>query len=159
MRLREFLWGIHGEQPRSLQNQGSHKEQRWRNWRLTAHVLVNAAHDPWVAPMLKETLQRHPADPGDASGTASPEQRKTTGGPRSEDVRAAHILEYPGGCCAVLSRVRPSVTPGTAARQAPLSMGFSRQGYCSGLPCLLQGIPRPRDQTQVSCAAGGSFTS
>ena len=32
------------------------------------------------------------------------------------------------------SHVRPSVTPGTAARQAPLSMGFSRQEYCSGLP-------------------------
>ena len=28
----------------------------------------------------------------------------------------------------------------TAARQAPLSMGFSRQGYWSGLPCPPQGI-------------------
>ena len=27
------------------------------------------------------------------------------------------------------------------ARQAPLSMGFSRQEYCSGLPC-----PPPRDR-------------
>ena len=34
-----------------------------------------------------------------------------------------------------LSRVQLSVTPWTAARQAPLSLGFSRQGYCSGLPC------------------------
>ena len=33
-----------------------------------------------------------------------------------------------------LSRVWLSVTPGTAARQAPLSMGFSRQEYRSGLP-------------------------
>ena len=30
--------------------------------------------------------------------------------------------------------------PGTVARQAPLSMGFSRRGYWSGLPCPLQGI-------------------
>ena len=30
-------------------------------------------------------------------------------------------------CCAVLSCVRLFVTPWTAARQAPLSMGFSRQ--------------------------------
>ena len=28
----------------------------------------------------------------------------------------------------------------TAARQAPLSMGFSRQEYWSGLPCPIQGI-------------------
>ena len=33
-----------------------------------------------------------------------------------------------------LSRVRPSATPWTAAFQAPLSMGFSRQEYWSGLP-------------------------
>ena len=33
-----------------------------------------------------------------------------------------------------LSRVRPSATPWTAAFQAPLSMGFSRQEYWSGVP-------------------------
>ena len=33
-----------------------------------------------------------------------------------------------------LSRVQLSVTPWTVARQAPLSMGLSRQEYCSGLP-------------------------
>ena len=33
-----------------------------------------------------------------------------------------------------LSRVWPSATPWTAAYQAPLSMGFSRQEYRSGLP-------------------------
>ena len=32
------------------------------------------------------------------------------------------------------SRVRPSATPWTAAYQAPLSMGFSRQEYWSGVP-------------------------
>ena len=31
-------------------------------------------------------------------------------------------------------------TPWTVAREAPLSMGFPRQEYWSGLPCLLQGI-------------------
>ena len=31
-------------------------------------------------------------------------------------------------------------TPRTIARQGPLSMGFSRQEYWSGLPFLLQGI-------------------
>ena len=34
----------------------------------------------------------------------------------------------------LLSRVRPSATPWTAALQAPPSMGFSRQEYWSGVP-------------------------
>ena len=34
----------------------------------------------------------------------------------------------------------PLETPGTAARQTPLSMGFPRQGYSSGLP-----FPPPGD--------------
>ena len=41
-------------------------------------------------------------------------------------------------CCAMLSgfsSVRLCVTPWTVAHQAPLSMGFSRQEYWSGLPC------------------------
>ena len=33
------------------------------------------------------------------------------------------------------SCVRLCETPWTVAHQAPLSMGFSRQEYCSGLPC------------------------
>ena len=33
-----------------------------------------------------------------------------------------------------LSRVRPLATPWTAAYQAPLSMGVSRQEYWSGVP-------------------------
>ena len=32
------------------------------------------------------------------------------------------------------SRVQLCATPQTAAHQAPPSMGFSRQEYCSGLP-------------------------
>ena len=36
------------------------------------------------------------------------------------------------------SRVRLCATPWTAAHRAPLSLGFSRQGYWSGLPFLLQ---------------------
>ena len=37
------------------------------------------------------------------------------------------------GGCSSLSRVRLFATPWTVARQVPLSMGFSRQGYRSGL--------------------------
>ena len=35
----------------------------------------------------------------------------------------------------LLSRVRPLATPWTAAYQAPLSMGFSRQEFWSGFSC------------------------
>ena len=39
----------------------------------------------------------------------------------------------------------------TVASQSPLSMGFSRQEYWSGLPCPPPGdLPQPRDRTQVS---------
>ena len=43
-------------------------------------------------------------------------------------------------CACVLSRVRLFVAPWTVAHQAPLSMGFSRQEYWSGLP-----FPSPGD--------------
>ena len=38
-------------------------------------------------------------------------------------------------CAPLLSHIRIFVTPWTVARQAPLSMGFTRQEYWSGLPC------------------------
>ena len=42
------------------------------------------------------------------------------------------------------SCVQLFVTPWTVAHQAPLSMGFSRQGYWSGLPCPSPGdLPDP----------------
>ena len=62
-----------------------------------------------------------------------------------------------------LSCVQLFGTPQTVAHQAPLSMGFSRQEYWSGLPC-----PPPEDLpdlgTELMCLAsptlaGGSFTS
>ena len=41
------------------------------------------------------------------------------------------------------SRVRLFATPWTVAWQAPLSMGFSRQEYWSGLPCPSGDLPDP----------------
>ena len=41
------------------------------------------------------------------------------------------------------SRVRLSVTPETAAQQAPLSLGFSRQEHWSGLP-----FPSPMHESE-----------
>ena len=58
-----------------------------------------------------------------------------------------------------LSRVSLFATPWTVTYQAPLSMEFSRQAYCSGLPFPSPGgSSQPRDQTQVSCIAGKHFT-
>ena len=46
----------------------------------------------------------------------------------------------------LLSHVQLFVTLWTIARQAPLSMEFSRQEYWSGLPC-----PPPRDLPNPGC--------
>ena len=59
--------------------------------------------------------------------------------------------------CLVAQLCPTLVTPWTVARQASLSMGFSRQEYWSGLP-----FPSPEDLpdpgVQVSCTADGLFT-
>ena len=49
----------------------------------------------------------------------------------------------------LLSRVRSSATPWTAAFQAPPSMGFSRQEYWSGVP-----LPSPRDGWEQGKSVG-----
>ena len=61
------------------------------------------------------------------------------------------------------SRVQLFVTPWTVAHQAPLSMGFFRQEYCSGLPCTPPGDPpnpgmEPRSLMSPALA-GGFFTT
>ena len=43
-------------------------------------------------------------------------------------------------CCLALSHAQLFATPWTVAHQAPLSMGFPRRKYCSGLP-----FPSPGD--------------
>ena len=57
-------------------------------------------------------------------------------------------LQY---CCQSLRRVQLSVTPQTVARQAPLSMGFSRQEHWSGLPCPSPCQPRDRSCVSYIC--------
>ena len=58
--------------------------------------------------------------------------------------------------CSLPSRVRLFATPWTVAHQAPLSMGFSRQEYWSGLP-----FPSPGDlpDSRPPPLAGGFFTA
>ena len=65
-------------------------------------------------------------------------------------------------CCVTvhsLSRVWLFVTPWTIARQAPLSMGFPRQEYWSGLPFFSPGdLPDPGVEPMFPALAGGYFT-
>ena len=57
------------------------------------------------------------------------------------------------------SHVRLFVTSWTVARQAPLSMGFSRQEYWGGLPCPPPGdLPNPC-RIMSPELAGGFFTT
>ena len=66
-------------------------------------------------------------------------------------------------CMCVLSHfnhVRLSVTPWTVAHQVPLSMGFCRQEYWSGLPCPSPGdLPDPgmEPTSLMSLALAGEF--
>ena len=58
------------------------------------------------------------------------------------------------------SVVSHSATPWTVACHAPLSVEFSRQEYCSGLPCSLLGdLPEPAIESTsfMSPAFAGRF--
>ena len=58
------------------------------------------------------------------------------------------------------SRVRLFATLWTVARQAPLSMGFSRQEHWSGLPCPSAGdFPEPGIEPASPELAGRFFTT
>ena len=63
---------------------------------------------------------------------------------KSKDCKKAVLISrsrrVPWCVCQPLSHVRLFATPQTVARQAPLSMGFSRQEYWSGLPFPSPGI-------------------
>ena len=47
----------------------------------------------------------------------------------------------------------------TVARQAPLSMGFSRQDYWSGLPSPPGDVPNPGREPMSPALAGRFFTT
>ena len=65
-------------------------------------------------------------------------------------------------CAKSLSTVRLPATPWTVARQAPLSMGFSRKKYWSGSSCPPSGdLPDPgiEPKSHVPCIGDGFFTT
>ena len=73
-----------------------------------------------------------------------------------------HFEEYISKCVAVvqlLSHVQPFASPWTVAHQAPLSMGFSKQEYWSGLPFLSpRALPDPEIEATSPALPGGFFT-
>ena len=73
----------------------------------------------------------------------------------SSDARNFHLSTPTKVNVKSLSRVRLFATPWTVAYQAPLSMGFSRQEYWSGLP-----FPSPtKDQLIYRGSAEGQRSS
>ena len=74
-------------------------------------------------------------------------------------VRLSVLRNFLYYICVSRSVVWLFATPRTVARQAPLSMGFSRQECWSGLTISSsRGSSQPRDWSWVSCIAGGFFT-
>ena len=60
----------------------------------------------------------------------------------------------------LLSRVRLFATPWTVAHQAPLSMGFSRREYWSGLPFPSPGdLPDPGIEPRSPALQADALTS
>ena len=63
-------------------------------------------------------------------------------------------------CTQSFSHALFSVTPWTVARQAPLSMGFSRREHWSGLPFPSPGdLPSPMIKPMSPAVAGRFFTT
>ena len=57
-----------------------------------------------------------------------------------------------GSCCSAASHVRVFAAPWAVDLQAPLSMAFSRQEYCDGLPFpFLRDLPEPVKSCLLHC--------
>ena len=71
------------------------------------------------------------------------------------------LLTHLNGCCCLVAQLGPTLwTSWTVACQAPLSMGFSRQEYWSGLPFSSPGDrPNPGIESVSLALAGGFFTA
>ena len=80
---------------------------------------------------------------------------KPSSGPATQ---VSNIQSHKYHC--VLSHVQLFMTPWAVAHQAPLSMGFSRQEYWSGLPCPFpRGLPNLGIEPKTPGLAGRFFTT
>ena len=113
---------------------------------------------PWVWSSAVETLRQegwawglYAHQRGLAVNGRSTPVQELQGFDTSCHIWATHWhWSWPSAC--TRSHVWLCATRWTLAHQAPLSMGFSRQEYWSGLPFPSPGdLPDPEDQTHVSC--------
>ena len=86
------------------------------------------------------------------------------GEPKNEHLLKQHLIYDPkwgyGTWLCLCSCIRLFATPWTVARQASLSLGFSKQEYQSGLPFPTPGdLPNPGIEPQCPALAGGFFTT
>ena len=76
-------------------------------------------------------------------------------------IKTTHPVQAPAQsrCCLVAKSLRLFATPWTVGHQAPLSMGFPRQKYCSGLPFPSPGdLLDPGIEPESPALAAGFFT-
>ena len=77
------------------------------------------------------------------------------------DIRCTRGQSYMKIMCVLVAQLCLTfVTPSTVARQAPLSVGFSRQEYQSGLPCPSPGdLPDPGIEPRFPALLANSLPS
>ena len=119
-------------------------------WVLESLVNLTPSSNEWIAAAAAKSLQSCPTlcDPIDGSPPGSP----------IPGILQTRTLEWVAISFSnawkwkvkvkLLSHVRPSASPWTAAFQAPPSTGFSRQVYWSGVPFLYNN----QDQREVWCS-------
>ena len=115
---------------------------------LSLHLLQPPTHPP-------AQLRAHGVQHGPRPGTALTSAALTASLLLAVSCSSKHTR-----ACSVASIVSDSATPWTAARQAPPSVGFSRQEYWSGLPCPCPGDlldPGTEPMSLMSPALAGRF--
>ena len=91
----------------------------------------------------------HKGPEGQLVSTRAVIQGRTRGSHMPFHELASETIYHHGCVLSRCSHVRLFVTPWTVAHQAPLSVGFSRQGYWTGLPCPPPGSSRSGDWTRI----------
>ena len=99
-------------------------------------------------------------DPGSIPGSGRPPEEEMA----EHDLAAKQLPQMKTAVAAkLLSRVQLCATPWTVAHQPPLSMGFSKREYWSGVPCPPLGDLPDRGIEPMSLTSptlsGGFFTT
>ena len=132
---------------RALTRETMLHNQKPPQWEARASQLNSSPHVLQLEKALHAAMKTHPQP-----------KIKTKTNRKPQDFPCLLVHNY-----IILSSIRLFATLWTVARQASLSIGFSRQEYWSRLPCPpFRGSSWPRNQTHVSCiscTAGEFFTA